>query len=503
MTGIMIFLIYSILMAAAIVFLYRRNSRSESIDSFFFAGRNVGGWLLTPGVFNAWLWTTTIIGAAEAGARYGVSGLWSYALGAGLAFALMTAFMVYFRHWSGGMRFLPEFISRRFSKKTGLLYMTLSIMIVMYIIVEMAAGVGFSFNGLFGISYKTITFMSVIVATCFVVFTGIKGNLASDVIHMAVIIISFAVLAWVILHRFDPHLLYQGLLDVKTDAANVNHNPDILNIIVAAGGRYFVSALIVGFAQTLLDPTYYLKSWIAKSDRTFIRSFLVGGVAMFIPCACLSTIMFGFTALYLGYDLSSVNASIVLSSKMLIEHFGLCMQVMMGVFMLAVGTTTMINGLMGIMALSGTQLYHKVTGIDPAPTYGVREGHAKDGTGNIETDKKAISFARIFTLLIGSICGFVAISLQNISLLKMDTFCGIVFAAAAAAVLAGVISDNKLGGSAIPAIAAGVVTGFIVWIQVGNRTEAAWMWACLTSFFISMLIVMLTGLIRGKELRPQ
>ena len=155
------------------------------------------------------------------------------------------------------------------------------------------------------------------------------------------------------------------------------------------------------------------------------------------------------------------------------------------------------------MALSGTQLYHKVTGIDPAPTYGVREGHAKDGTGNIETDKKAISFARIFTLLIGSICGFVAISLQNISLLKMDTFCGIVFAAAAAAVLAGVISDNKLGGSAIPAIAAGVVTGFIVWIQVGNRTEAAWMWACLTSFFISMLIVMLTGLIRGKELRPQ
>ena len=501
MTGVLIFLFYIMFMAGLAVLLCRKKTDGDSVDSFFFAGRNVGGWLLTPGVFNCWLWTTTVIGAAEAGARYGVSGMWAYALGAGLAFALMTAFMVYFRRWSGGKCFLPEFAAQRFSKKTGIAYMILSILIVMYIIVEMAAGIGFSFNGLFGLSYKTIAFVSVIIATCFIAFTGIKGNLASDMIHMVIILVSFAVLAWVILHRFDPHILYKGLMDVKTDTDNVNYNPSILNIFVSSGCRYFVSALIVGFAQTLLDPAYYLKSWIAKDDRTFIRSFLLGGVAMFIPCACLSTVMFGFTALYLGYDISSANASIILSSRMLIEHFSLVMQIFMGIFMLAVGTTTIINGLMGIMALSGTQLYCHVTGIDPAPACGMVNSGIEDTASKKEIDKKAILFSRIFTVLIGLICGLVAISLQDISLLKIDTFCGIVFAAASAAILTGVISDRKLGASAIPAIIAGAITGFIAWIQMGDCTESAWMWACLTSFFVSMLIVMITGAVRGREIR--
>ena len=491
MTGFLIIMSFALLEAVIIIICRRRSARSRSsasVDQFIYAGYRVPATVLTPGVFNCWLWTTTIIGAAEAGTSYGISGLWSYALGAGIAFLLMTITLLFLRKYYPVSVFLPDMIRNRFSRKTASFFAALSVLITVYIVIEMAAGIGFAFSSLFGISYKQIAFLSVIVSACFIIIAGIHANLLNDVVQFFVILVSLIILVLCITQKFSFADLYQGMLLVKNDPHNINYNPDILTIALPAGGRYFVSALIAGFSQTVLDPVYYLKSRIARDQKTFIRSFILGGVVMFIPCAVISTILFGYTALYLNLDISHANSSMVLSGEMLTRYFSPFLQSVMGVFMMAVGTTTIISSLMGCMALASTEIYDEVVPMNPdaePSAYAVR-------------DQKAITFARVFTSLISLICAMTAISLENVSLLQIDTFCGILFAAAASTVFMSMLSNKELHHLPILAIIAGSALGLIVWIKT-STSDTAWTLATLASFLFPMLMLGTAGLFARKK----
>ena len=64
-------------------------SNGKNTDEFILAGRNVGFGLLAPSVFVSWIWVTTLVGSAEAGVIYGISGGWAYSLGAIIAFGIL------------------------------------------------------------------------------------------------------------------------------------------------------------------------------------------------------------------------------------------------------------------------------------------------------------------------------------------------------------------------------------------------------------------------------
>ena len=135
----------------------RRVNLSE-IGSFLFVDRKIRTALLAPSVFNSWLWTTSLIGAAEAGITYGISGGLSYALGAGLAFTIVTFIILKLHDENNHNIFIVDFLERRYSYSTRKWYYILSIVISLYIIVEIAAGVGAVFYGLFSVSFKNVFF---------------------------------------------------------------------------------------------------------------------------------------------------------------------------------------------------------------------------------------------------------------------------------------------------------------------------------------------------------
>ena len=142
---------------------------------------------IAPSIFTSWVWPTTIVGAAEAGIIYGVSGGLAYALGAGIGFIMLIVLLHRFHTLMPDTPFITSFIEKRFSKNARSAYMFLTVLIALYLIIEMSAGIGFVLSGLFSVSFKLVTFLTVMVAIVFVVKAGIRGMLYNDFLNFFMI----------------------------------------------------------------------------------------------------------------------------------------------------------------------------------------------------------------------------------------------------------------------------------------------------------------------------
>lgn len=454
--------------------------QGDGFNEIIFMGKKVPCYLLAPSIFCSWVWPTSIIGAAEAGIRYGLSGGIAYALGAGIGFAMLTLIIVRFQRLMPNTPFISEFIGKRFSPRTKTIFFILITAIAIYIIVEMSVGIGFVLSGLFGISFKIVTFLSVVIAMIFILTTGIRGLIYNDLINFFIIAILFGTVATLVLHKFDVDFIYQGLLEVKTNPANSNYNPEVFNYFAAGGVRYFISAIIVGFAQTCVDPSYSLRAHIALNEKSFVKSFVLGGVILFMPAAALSSIVLGYTALALNFELGEhVNLSIILSSKMFLDQFPLWISIIFAFAMFAITMTTILSSLMGLLGISSTNIYTER--FNPKAS-----------------NKEKLIFGRTFTASIGLICALIGISLENVSLLTLDTFCGILFAAPAGVLLVGLFSKKKFGDYSLFAISLGAVSGFILWLRY-IESGTSWFYGTLLSFFAPIVFLWLVGLIKKEQ----
>lgn len=90
------------IIAFAIIFfavstLVSRKYADDGVDDFVAAGRSVPFGLITASVMVSWVWTITIIGSAEAGFNYGVSGGVNYAWGAAVPFFIFIPLVMTLR----------------------------------------------------------------------------------------------------------------------------------------------------------------------------------------------------------------------------------------------------------------------------------------------------------------------------------------------------------------------------------------------------------------------
>lgn len=474
-------LIGNIFLFVGIGIYFHKKTNPDEVGSFLFAEGKVGTILLAPSLFNSWLWTTSVLGAAEASINYGLSGGISYAFGAGLAFGIFTYIIMRVTKDSRFHIFLIDFLVQRYTSRTKKWYYVLSIVICLYIVVEIAAGVGFVFQGLFGVSFKTIAFLTVMIGAIFVQKVGTRGVLISDFFHFFIIVGGLLVFSVVIMKTYDVSFLYERLMEVREGSHPVYHNPEVLALVSQGSVKYFITAVFVGVAQLILDPSYYLKAYVAKDYTTIRRSFLLGGVVLFIPTTLLCSVVFGQTFVALGYTVQKgVNASTVIAAQLVKNSFGLEVQVLLGVFIFSVAITTIISSLLGLMSLGALRI-HGEMGTEP-------------------NQRKSIVFGRTFVICMGTIAALIVISLENISLLTIDIFCGILFSSVAGVVI---YSMSRKGPSWVhlPAIAIlfGAVMGFVIWAL----TDSNWFYGTLVSFFVPLILLLvvdlLTNLLKNRD----
>ncbi len=447
-----------------------------SINEYLFAGKSVPFGLLGPSIFTSWIWVTTIVGSGEAGFRFGISGGLSYSLGAGLAFAVFTMIIVKIKRMMPEGITVIDFVGERFTPFVKDVYYIFAILVIIYLIVEQSAGIALVFNGLFHVSFKKIAFITVILCGCYAVWKGMRGVLYNELINFFLISAGILIFACIILRKFDIATLYGGLSSVAGDPSNSNYNPEAMNLLSKSGMMYAFSAVFIAMGQILIDPAYYMKAYIAKDEKTIVRSFLVGGVVYWMPAAVISSFVLGYVTLSQNIDLSeAVNLSIEITTNVLMNNFGLETEMLFAFLIFCIGCTSIIHCLIGVQSLYTLDFYKKKINASA-------------------TDEEKMKFGKVVTLLIALLCALISISLEKVSLLTIDTFSGIIFAAPCGVILVGIISKKTLGNTAWLSIVLGIAAGFIGLISIEDA-ELNYFLGIAFSFFVPLIFLSIVSLI--------
>jgi Na+/proline symporter len=302
-----------------------------------------------------------------------------------------------------------------------------------------------------------------------------RGVLYNELINFFLISIGILLFAFIIIQRFGMETLYNGLGAVANDSTNSNYNPQAMNLLSKSGMMYAFSAIFIGLGQILVDPAYYIKAHIAKDEKTIIRSFLIGGVIYWMPVAIISSFVLGYATLSQNIDLSrAVNLSIEISTNVLTNNFGLGTEVLFAFLIFCIGSTSIIHCLVGVQSLYTLDFY-------------------RNKINHEATDLEKVKFGKIVMLLITLLCALTSISLEKVSLLTIDTFSGIFFAAPCGAVLVGIFSKKVIGNAAWLSIVAGVFSGFFVWVSISDP-ELNYFLGIACSFFVPLVFLSLVSL---------
>jgi Na+/proline symporter len=232
--------------------------------------------------------------------------------------------------------------------------------------------------------------------------------------------------------------------------------------------------------QICLDPAYYFKAHIAKDKKTMIRSFVFGGILFWMPVAIISSFVIGYVAVSKDINLESfINRSIAISTSILQTDFGPGIQLLFGALVFIIGITSIIHGLVGIQSI-------------------FTMGYYKDKIKPEATEAEQIKFGRTVTFLVAGLCAMTAISLEKVSLLTIDTFSGIFFAATCGGIFAGFWSGKILGNKVLVSIVMGVLAGISAWIAIDDP-NVDWLYGSFISFGLPNLFLGAMSLATSKK----
>lgn len=475
MAGIFIFLFYGIILYS-IYFAVAKKRIKKDLNSMIFSEGRLSSKVLIPGIFNSWLWTTSIIGAAEACLVYGFYGGFSFAIGRGIGVGAAVFLVVKFRKIMNGHIFITDFVRGRFCKNTEFLFFSAIILLVSYAIVEQAVGVGSFFSALFGLPFKETAFIAIAAAFIFVVFAGFKGVVWNDILSFIAIIFSMVCLMVFICRNFEAFDFIKNLY--KIEFAPGQENAGFLSPSLCL--RYGISAALIAFSHMLLDPAYYLKAHVAKDEKTFIKSFFVGGIVLWIPFVIVSSLIFGYVLTGFGASYqTSMSMGKIISETFINGSSAFIIRLLFGIFIMLIAFTSMINSIMGVWGISSLKIYPKYA-------------------NNEADNRQKLNYGALLTAIIALICALISISLEQISLFTIDSFSGIFFSTPAGILLCGFYGKKQYGTWAVYAFVAGLVSGFVVWIYF-KSTTVGYFYATVASFFVPMVMLFVMSKIKKSD----
>ena len=458
MPGFLILVGYGLLLC--LIYLYLNNNGridGRSVSNMIFAGGRAKDSTLIFSVLAAWMWTTSIFGASEAYALYGIWGPFGYVVGACIAFGLFIPVLCSLRKRLPQSVTYLDFLEKRYTKKTKLFFYMFAFAVSAYVLIEQAVGIAYLLENLFGSSFKWVAFCSVMLAAAFICMGGMKGLLASEKMTSWVIIGGFALLAVLFVKQgnpaADPFRLES--FTAPTGAA-----------VLIPAARYFVMAIVIAFGQLVFDPAYYIKGKLAASSRQLARTYLFGGVLLWGSLSLVSSLYLGRAASGLGGEPAKL--------------FSGGLAIIFAIVITFIGISTVAHYLMGMLGIFTTDYYKAV--LRPQAS-----------------EREMLVFGRVMTVAIGVFCALVAISLENISLLTIDVFCAIFFAAPCGPLVIGFVCRKAFGSLPITATIAGILCGLVIWISAPSNHQWDQFLGMAGSLLVPLLVMGIGGLARKRK----
>jgi Na+/proline symporter len=427
----------------------------------------------------SWVWTTTIMGAAEAGTWYGVSGGFNYSWGACIPFFIFIPLVVHLRRVMPKTTTFTEFVKMRYGSKIAGIFFCFGVGVMLYVFTEQGVGIGIVFNTVFNIPYAVGALIPVLIVTGYVAKAGLRGSIFNDVIQFFVISIIFLVSVPLILRTIGLEAIYQGMIDVVKNPDNINHNPEALSMTSAAGFRYGAVAVVVAMGQVLFDQGYYSKAIATVSTKALLRAYIIGTLLAWAPVPILSGNVFGVSLISMGIgEGAGVDSLSQAAPYMMTLVYGTGIGSALFVLMIFMaGLTTGGNCLVGAQALFTVDFY-------------------KDFLKRETSERDQLKFGRLITIVLGVLVGIFSILLEGVSLLKLDIFSGIIFAAPTSAFIAGLLWRKARPAVAVLSIFAGLAAGICAWVFIKDP-DMNWFIGNMLALFLPAVIVII-GSLFGK-----
>ena len=446
---------------------------TEDVDGLVVAGRSLPFGLISASVFVAWVWTTTLLGAAEAGFWFGISGGLNYAWGAAFPFFLFIPLALRLRKIMPRTTTFVEFIRERFGDPLARIFLVFGVLLVFYVCVEQSVGLAYTYQYSFGINYKLMAVIMSLLFASFIAIAGLRGSVYNSVFQFFVIVIVIFIAMPIILSKVGLGNMYQGMKGVVTDTGNINHNPAALNLGSLAGFRYGIVAFAVAIGQIMLSQGYYSAALAAVNSRTLKWAYIIGTVLAWIPIPMIFGGVIGGASLAINLDIKSADVVRTgITPYIFSQYLGVWGVIGLAVLVLMAGLTTGGNGLAGLQAVFSVDLYKK---------YMKRDA----------TEKQQTNFGKWAVVVGGVVIGVAALLLEGVSLLTIDIFSGILFAAPCGALLIGMFSRRLNRAVVHVSIWTGLVLGLVAYFVIKD-TNINFFVGNVISLCLPMIILLIS-----------
>lgn len=444
----------------------------EHVDELLAAGRNVPFGIISASVFVAWVWSGTIMASSEAGVWFGVNGGFNYGWGAIVPFIVFIPVALRLRKIMPRTTTFIEFVRERFGTRLANLFFVFGVALVLYVCVMQAVGIAYAFQFAFGMSYKLVAFLSAILFSSYIAIAGLRGSIYNSLFQFFVIMIVVFITVPFIINQIGFDNMYRGLYDAATNPDNPNYNPQALDFFGSAGLRYGFAAVVVAMGQVLLSQGYYSTAAAASDTRSLFWAYLIGTILAWLPIPIIfgNVVGGGVYALQVSPDQLTVSSG---AAPYIFSHFlGSYGAIAFVILIFMAGLTTGGNGLAGIQAMFTIDFYKK---------YINREAGEQEQT----------RFGRKVTFFAGVVIGVAAAMLEGVSLLKIDIFSGILFAAPTAALIIGMWSQRLNRGVALWSIVIGLAGGLIAYFSIADE-EFNWFVGNMLSLGLPFVVILLS-----------
>lgn len=477
---------YIILAVFAIIFIgisffVSKKFPVEGVDDFVAAGRGIPSSLVAASVMVSWVWTTTIMGAAEAGMSFGISGGLSYAWGNSIPFFVLIPLVLHLRNKMPKCTTFTEFIEQRYGRTVSKLFFVFGIGVIMYVMIAQGVGIGIVFNSMFGIPYEIGAAIPLIIVTIYISKAGLRGSIFNDVIQFFIISIIMIISVPLILKSLGMENIYNGLVDVATNPKNINYNPETLSFMSSGGFRYGLTAVVVAMGQVLLDQGYYSKAIATASSKSLLKAYIIGTVFAWMPIPIICGGVFGGSVISLG--VGEGNGLSVASEAapyiMKLVYGGGLGSIMFVLMVFMAGMTTGGGCLSGAQALFTADFYKKYV-------------------NKTATEQQQMNFGRKITFAVSAVVIVIALLLKGKSLLMMDIFSGILFAAPTSSLIAGMYCKKTSSSVAIVSIIVGLASGLIAYFVIPND-DINWFVGNILALLVPAAIVIIGSLFSKYE----
>lgn len=446
---------YIIMAVLAVVFLsistlIANKFSGAGVDEFVAAGRRMPFGMVTASVMVSWIWCMTIMGASEQGMVLGISGGISYAWGSMLPFFILIPLVLTIRKKMPKCTTFVEYIKVRFGEGLSLIFIVFAFLLTLYILLSQGMGLGIVFNTIFGMPYKAAAAIPIIIVAIYIARAGLKGSIVNDFIMFVIIAIILVVTIPLVFKHFGMDFIYNGMLDAATNTSNPNYNPDSLNVFSKSGFSYAIVCVIVCMGQILLDQGYYSKALSTANSKSLFWAYIIGTIFAWMPVPLLCGNILGGAGLSLG--LSSdvlVSTSDIAPYIYKVVFGGGIGSVLFVLMVFMAGLSTGGDILAGAQAICTVDIYKKYI--------------KKDATEAEQT-----RFGKLMTIIIGVIMAVVVMFFEGKSMVSIDVFSGIIFAAPCAPLILGVFLKKLSPKVATVSTFCGVASGLISYFAISN-----------------------------------